>query len=411
MSQQLTPIDGGVTQLTTTVSGFQNRVLSQVYIDVKNLHSRPTEWVPDGRPIYRRLPATSETYQVDFFNIAPSGSGPVEEVGFVYIPWGEGIFGPTSTQVVASESNETLLIKGGNIAWKYGTSPVLPTILDLEVLDVGSGKYEIAYEMLYDDSPVAHTYTVEDFLLTGLDLTVTSSTDEVSGWRYPATNAFLEDTSKVWKNEDTYFPSFAQPSSAFIQWETGFPGAYEKIVFRAPSDASLTGTASLYAVSGTAYTLLQTVSVSTDTVGSYFEFTPGQSGVGSSWRVEFSSLSVSINQVLVTGAITLQTRPSGPVPRAALVMYPKNALPSGVYASLAEVDVGSNFNVEKITDTRNIIHRDYQPVADWLTTPFDETLINMYEQVETYATTWMRPSTALLQEYTSLSTDLIEVTP
>ena len=72
MSQQLTPISGGVQVVQTTTAESRLLVLSPQYIDVKNLHSRPTEWVPGGRPIYRRLPAISETYQIDFFNVVPA---------------------------------------------------------------------------------------------------------------------------------------------------------------------------------------------------------------------------------------------------------------------------------------------------------------------------------------------------
>jgi hypothetical protein len=74
MSQQLIPIDGGVQEVVTSTSQSRLNVLSQQYVIAKHLESRPTEWVPFGRPIYRRLPATSETYQIDFFNIVPAAN-------------------------------------------------------------------------------------------------------------------------------------------------------------------------------------------------------------------------------------------------------------------------------------------------------------------------------------------------
>ena len=88
MSQQLTSISGGITpEVQTTLRTSRINLLSPQYIEAKSLESRPTEWVPGGRPIYRRLPAVSETYQIDFFNIVPEsnvGPGYIEEVGYVF---------------------------------------------------------------------------------------------------------------------------------------------------------------------------------------------------------------------------------------------------------------------------------------------------------------------------------------
>jgi len=79
------------------------------------------------------------------------------------------------------------------------------------------------------------------------------------------------------------------------------------------------------------------------------------------------------------------------------------------YAKLAEVDVGNAFNVIDINDTREIIRRDYVPVANWLTTPFDRDLINLYEQVSGYSLLWMAPPTCLKQELVNLDSYQITV--
>jgi hypothetical protein len=71
--------------------------------------------------------------------------------------------------------------------------------------------------------------------------------------------------------------------------------------------------------------------------------------------------------------------------------------------------VGNAYNVLDVEDQRQIIHRDYQPVADWLTKPFDENLIDTYEQVIDYPQLWMAPPTCLKQEYEDLTKDLITV--
>jgi hypothetical protein len=79
------------------------------------------------------------------------------------------------------------------------------------------------------------------------------------------------------------------------------------------------------------------------------------------------------------------------------------------YCALAQVDVNTGYLLEDITDVRYIIHKDYVPVADWLTKPFDDDLINLYEQVEDYSNLWMNPTVCMKQEYLSLQKDQITV--
>ena len=109
-------------------------------------------------------------------------------------------------------------------------------------------------------------------------------------------------------------------------------------------------------------------------------------------------------------------------PRATLVMYPVGTLPKTVlnaqgrqipaaYCTLAEVDIDANYTVTRVQDTRSIIHRDFVPVADWLTAPFDEDLIDLYEQVSEYDPLWMAPLSCMRQEYAKLSSDQITVEP
>ena len=73
MSQTLVPLNNGIVpQVQTTTTQPRIDLYSPQYVKVNNLESRPTEWNPIGRPIYRRLPAVSETYQIDFFNLVPA---------------------------------------------------------------------------------------------------------------------------------------------------------------------------------------------------------------------------------------------------------------------------------------------------------------------------------------------------
>jgi hypothetical protein len=74
-----------------------------------------------------------------------------------------------------------------------------------------------------------------------------------------------------------------------------------------------------------------------------------------------------------------------------------------VYCDLAFVEVNNVFEITSVQDTRYIIHRDYKPIASWLTEYWDSNLINLYEQVKNYPETWMNPQTCLKQEYVSLA--------
>ena len=425
MSQILTPLDQGINpEIQTTSNQSRLNVLSQQYIEVNGLQSRPTEWIPGGRPIYRRLPATGETYQIDFFNIVnppnTAVAASLEEVGYVYVPWGASINGPISAEVVQGGSPNTFLIKAGTIVWQYGKTELVPTIVDLKVLDVASGRYIVAYQLAYDDSPTPHLYEVEDFILAGIPLNVTSSTDNVIGWRYSAENAFLGVRDRFWSNEDSLFPASFQPSSAFIQWKSDLGQAYSRVTLRCPVGTSYKGEATLSYVNGTVLSPVVTVRPLSDTSGQYFEFNIDYPVLQTGWNVSFSEDKVSVQSVTVSGSLSLLTPQASPSPRARLVMYPVGTLPKtvaklngvevpAVYASLAEIDIGNDNNILDIDDVRSIIHRDYTPVSDWLTKPFDRDLINLYEQVSGYSTLWMAPPKCMKQEYANLETDLIKV--
>jgi len=425
MSQQLTPVNGGTQIVETTLTTPLVGALSRQYVQANNLESRPTEWITGGRPIYRRLPAISETYQIDFFNIVPTSNTAVQDdtrvdIGYVYVPWGEGINGPVSMEVVSSDSKGDLLIKSGRVVWQYGTSSVLPAIVNLETLGIESGRWLVAYQLVYDDYPTNFLYEVENFSLAGQPLTLTASTDSSTGWRFAPRNAFLNTTTTFWSNKDTYFPDYVQPTSCYLDWSSELSSAYSKIVLRCPPNTAYTGTATLSYIDGTATIPVGVSSVDRDSTGQFFEFNITSPTLQNQWNIVWSSLDMSIQSINVTGIVTQTARPSGLAPRSSLVIYPENNVPETIqtpdgrtipatYCRLAYVDVNNLYQVEKILDLRYIIHRDYQPVADWLTEPFDNNLINLYDQVKSYSPLWMSPVTCMDQEYANLETDQVEV--
>jgi hypothetical protein len=76
---------------------------------------------------------------------------------------------------------------------------------------------------------------------------------------------------------------------------------------------------------------------------------------------------------------------------------------------LANIDVNNRHQLTDIRDKRYIVHRDYTPVADWLTLPFDQDLIDLYEVVKKYEVTWLGPKTCMKQEYAALTKDDIVI--
>jgi hypothetical protein len=234
------------------------------------------------------------------------------------------------------------------------------------------------------------------------------------GWRYPAVNAFRNTDGIFWKNSDSFFPDSStysvQPTTASLSWLSNQPSAYSNITLRCPSSSVFTGTASLYYVNNSVETFVSTVSVSTDSVGQFFSFNMSNPSYNNGWKVVWSDLDIAIQNIVVNGIVTKTTKPSGAQTRSALVLYPENAVPTNTtYCPLAFVDINSSFEVIDIQDIRYIVHKNYAPIADWLTVSFDETLIDLYEQVKSYNPLWMAPPTCMKQEYLDLTKDTIIV--
>jgi hypothetical protein len=121
----------------------------------------------------------------------------------------------------------------------------------------------------------------------------------------------------------------------------------------------------------------------------------------------------------VTGSVTRLTKPTESSTECVLVIYPEDSLPLTVqnslgedipaaYCLLANIDVNNKYQLTDIRDRRYIVHRDYTPVADWLTLPFDQDLIDLYEIVKKYEVTWLEPKNCMKQEYAALTkTDIV----
>jgi len=409
MSQTLFPINGGESSVTTTLNVPRDQVLSPQAIRLRKLEPQPTEWVVEGKPIYRRLPSASENYQIDFFED--------KSKAWVYIPYGEGLFGPRSLQVVASDDNKFIVIKSGSIVCSFGQISVDPVVIDCKLVGLQSTRYAIGYQLYYDDAPFEAQYSVEDFSLQGYDLEISSSTDTVVGWRYPAVNAFLSDDS-FWKNRDDYFPSYSQPLETFISWKSEKYSAYSKITVRCPPGTVYEGKATLsYKINGS-WIDTQEALISVDSQSQYYEFNLDGPTFQEEWKVSWEDEDMAIANLTISGIITLTRKPATSTTTFSLAAYPENSIPPTtrnlegeevplVLCILAYVDVDDTSEIIRIDDVRDVVYREFKPVAEWLTRPEDEDLIDLYEQVKDYPTLWMAPPSAMKQEYLKLTDDLI----
>jgi hypothetical protein len=432
MSQNLTPVPNsagtvGVSpQLNTSLTPLRRKILSPEFREVKGLIPQLTEWIPGGRPIYGRLPAASEQYQLDFFEDGGRG--------YVLIPRGNDQFGPGSLYVNQSDDRDVLLIEDGVVVWEEGTTPILKTFVDLREVGVEDGRYLICYQLIYDDEPEPLPFQVEDFSLAGLDIGVQDSAslsfqrsdDEANPWPFPGVNMFATaDRDLEWKNYIDLvnrspgeqagvkpgFPDYEQPTLSNVTWESELPWKLDVIRVRTSLTENVPPcTLLLPSVEDPfEWTTVQTNEALRDSEGYYWEFETDYVPQ-TKWRLDWGAdTKVNASQLTVSGLLYLYAKPSTERARAQLAIYPTNLVPED--ESLCRLAIVSidNFQVARRPsgelwkdDIREIIHRDYEPVADWLTEYWDEQLITLWESVKAYSPGFMAPPTLLKTSYYAL---------
>jgi hypothetical protein len=404
----------------TKISGrdTQGRVLSQQYIEATGLEERPTEWTGNGRPIYRRLPAIGETYQRDFFAET--------EIGYVYVPPGFSADSSNSIKVSTFQDGKFLGVGSGKISWELGTNEVNPVIVDLEVLELGSGRQFVGYELIADRASYLQKTFVENGSLEGQPLNITAGTDIYGAWRFPPVNAFITSPDRYWTNYDPSLPDPVQLAPATLGWESPYESSFSRIVLRSPKVVNqiFPITATLYVKFKEEWSVAATSTVQEDAQGQYYEFNLSNPQYVSGWRVAWKTPGITplitINKLEVTGYLTEKINPQYAKTYASLVIYPENAIPkqvtsstgeliNAVYCPLALIEVNGNYQVQEIQDKRLITQNPYYPVADWLTNYWDQNLMENFSQINNYVKDWMNPESAMLREYGSLEKLGIEV--
>lgn len=439
MSQNLTPVANasgvvGISpQLNTALTPSRIKLLSGQAKVVRGLLPQPTQWNPTGRPIYRRLPAASEQYQLDFFEAGGRG--------YVLVPRGGDQFGPGSLYVNQSSDRDVLLIEDGVIVWEEGTTPVLKTFVDFRQLGVDDGRYLICYQLIYDDAPEALPFQVEDYCLAGLDFSVQDSAsasfqrsaDESNPWPFPGANMFaIADSDLEWKNYIDLvnrspgeqagvkpgFPDYEQPILSWVEWESELPWKLDTIKVRTSLVENVPACTLLLASEDPLeeWAVVQTNEALRDSEGYYWEFQTDYAPQ-TRWRLDWGETSkVNATQLTVTGLLYIYTKPSTARARTQLAIYPTNLVPEDESLCRLAIISVDNFQVARRPsgelwkdDIREIINRDYEPVADWLTEYWDEQLIRLWEEVKLYSPGYMAPPTLLKQAYASLERYGLEV--
>lgn len=416
MSQNLLALDGGLSQIVTTANPGRQIYLSRQYTDVKDLKPYPTEWTDGARPIYGRLP---RVYKVLF------DSDP--DAAYVYVPVGVPPVGPGSLQVQSSGDNKFLVIQAGVIVWKEGNIPLNSVIIDLQLVGLKSTRYFIGYQIYADGSPFEAQYLVEDYSLAGSEMNLLSGTDAVTGWRYQPAFAFSNSENFYWSNYDGLFPDYS--GVPYLCWQTEYPNAYSALTMRCPPRTSYTGTASLYYqecgssgeekyCSQPEWVLQDTVSIESDSQGQFFKFDIENPSFQTGWKVEWSDPKISIQSTTVSGTLTLLRRPAVPLTYCQLVAYPQNAVPSKTMNSVGEevpvtmcglaiVETNNIYEVTSVTDIRETINGEYQPIAEWMTRTWDKNLTSLRKEVLNFPEFWMNPESCLKQEYLEFEENLI----
>ena len=432
MSQNLTPVPSstgvvGISpQLTTTVNPQRVKLLSEQYKQAKGLRAQPTEWNPVGRPIYGRLPAASEQYQLDFFEEGGKG--------YVLIPRGNDQFGPGSLYVNQSENRDVLLIEDGVIVWEEGTTPIYKTFVDFREVGVEDGRYLICYQLIYDDAPEPLPFQVEDYCLAGLDFNANDSSSEnfrrsddvADPWPFPGINLFAQASDDLnWQNFIDLvnrtpgaqagikpgMPDYEQPVASWVEWESALPWKLNTIKIRTDAVENVPACSLSVASSDSdePWELVQQQEAKRDGTGFYWEF---QTDLvpQKKWRLDWGfNVRTSATQLTVSGLLYIATKPTAPRPRAQLAIYPTNLVPEDESLCRLAIISVDNYQIPYRPngelfkdDIREIISRDYEPIADWLTQYWDEQLVSLWEDVKEFTPRFMAPPTLLGYSYLSL---------
>lgn len=365
-----------------------------------NLRPQRTVWgYEDARPVYNRLPAIEEGYQVGYDFDQPR----------VYIDpaknWAKGV----GTIEVSTDirSPATLNIASGTITWREGFIDVDALALDTSEFNNGFGLpvgfYQIVYKILpYDevsDSPIPG-YTeveVEDSGISDAYVLFSATSDTANHYDYYAIDTVK--TTNSWRpNVKGETGGYATGIDYVL--DLGAPVRTKQLVVEAESSLFATAEAALY--------------VSDD--GIIWNFQDQKASVENKWSFDISKWynqyvrtffwdgRASIDNFSFTGSVYLEDRrvKEQESVAVALVQDMYEAI-EGDYLMLANFEVRSIGSIVNLNDLRSVSYSKHQPVAGWLSQFQDDSLRCLFDSVTRYSYLSMAPQTTCQHLYTEMT--------
>jgi hypothetical protein len=216
------------------------------------------------------------------------------------------------------------------------------------------------------------------------------------------------------------FPDYEQPVQSWVTWDSPIPWKLDIIKVRTTLTENVPACSLLIAseTSSDGWELVQTNAPLRDSEGYYWQFQIDMVPQNR-WKLDWGfDTKASATRLTVSGQIYLLARPSTPRARAQLAIYPLQLVPNDESLCRLAIISVDNYKIPYKPDgelfkddIREIINRDYEPLADWLTQFWDSQLIRLWEDVRAYAPGYMAPPTLLKQSYAGLELYGIDVNP
>lgn len=380
---------------TRQSDGFvRPKIATEEALKVLNLQPSPTVWkYVDGRPIYNRLPAISQQYQ----------KGYDRDQAYVYLkPKFGKTTGPGSLQAgTQGKTMSVLFVQDGTITWREGQVNVPAYQVDISELDFGlglaDGDYQVGYLLSYgipEDTSLVPGYAkveVEASLLSEAAIST-----EASG------GSEDHEAFRAVSFDGSWWPGGTTEVETTATYELDFQVVVEPNAFILKSDDTEPATSEVtlsWSDDGSTWTDVVTAAP----IEGLWNLPVVRNLSKRYWRFTFAQGSASIEEILYTGtAYFPDNRVS--TPQQIATPYIDNVFEDfeGDYILLAFFNV-KNGKIQTVTDYRVFSTVLYEPVADWLTKPQDDSLTCLFDDVENYSTKFLAPPTADYHFYDELS--------
>jgi len=380
----------------TVTGSYRPKFFSEEALKALNIQPIKTVWgLEDTRPIYNRLPAIEEGYQVGYEYDQPR----------VYIDpaknWAKG----KGTLEVKRDINNPaeLEIESGTITWSEGLIEVDFREIDTNEFNNGFGlpvgSYQVVYRVVpFDqasDSPIPGyaEVEVEDSDVSGAYVLFNASSQSTTHLDYYAVDSI--ETTNSWR------PNFKAETGTYYEGsdyvlDFGAPVRTESLTIKAESPRLSDAKSALYTSdNGIIWNLANQADSS---MGSWnFDI--------SNWysqfvRAFFWDGHASIDSFSFTGSLYFEDRRVQEKQYVAVpVIQDLYEVVEGDYITLATFEVRNIGAIVNVRDLRSVSYHKHQPVAGWLTQFQDDNLRCLFDSVTKYSALSLRPTTSSVHLY------------